>query len=185
MGVASVRKMAAEIMKCGESRIRIELSKETEEALTREDVKSLIRTGLVWKIPKKGTSRKFAKSRQRQKKKGRRSRAGSRKGTYRARSGPKKRKWIKSIRALRRLLKELKDNGQIEPRTYTQFYPRLKGGEFRNKKHLLTYLDEHDLLKKRKELAEKPRAEKKPTAKKQAKKPKAKKEKSKEHGEKK
>jgi len=165
MGIVSVRKMAAEIMKCGESRVRIELSKETEEALTREDVKSLIRTGLVWKVPKKGTSRAFAKVRQKQKKKGRRTKGGSRKGTYRARTGPKKREWIRSIRALRRLLKELKENGQIEPRTYTRFYPRLKGGEFRSRKHLLTYLDEHDLLKKRKEIEKKPKAEKAKAAK--------------------
>lgn len=187
MGIASVRKMASEMLKCGESRVRIELSKETEEALTREDVKALIRTGLVWKIQKKGTSGKFAKIRRKQKKRGRQTRAGNRKGTYKARSGSKKKKWIKSIRALRRLIKELKDNSQISSETYTKFYPRLKGGEFRNKKHLLTYLDEHDLLKQRKELTEKPKVEKKSKpARKQAKKPKAKKEKAaKDHGEKK
>jgi large subunit ribosomal protein L19e len=157
MGVNSVRKIAAEMLKCGESRIRMEMTKETEEALTREDVKSLIRTGLVWKVQKKGTSKFRTKVAYRQKKKGRRTRMGSRHGTYNARSGPKKRRWIKSIRSLRRLLKELKDNGQIEHKTYTEFYPRIKGGEFRNKKHILTYLDDHDLLKQRKELGQKPR----------------------------
>jgi len=161
MGVNSVRKIAAEMLKCGESRIRIEMAKETEEALTREDVKNLIRTGLVWKVQKKGTSKFRTKLAFRQKKKGRRTRMGSRHGTYNARSGPKKRRWIKSIRSLRRLLKELKENGQIEHKTYTEFYPRIKGGEFRNKKHLLFYLDDHDLLKQRKELAEKPEKRKK------------------------
>lgn len=156
MGVNSVRKIAAGMLKCGESRIRIEMAKEVEEALTREDVKSLIRSGLVWKVQKKGTSKFRTKVAFRQKKKGRRTRAGSRKGTYNARS-PKKRRWIKSIRSLRKLLKELRDNGQIERKTYTEFYPRIKGGEFRNKKHLLFYLDDHDLLKQRKELAEKPK----------------------------
>jgi len=157
MGVNSVRKIAAEMLKCGESRIRIEMTKETEESLTREDVTSLIRAGLVWKVQKKGTSKFRTKVAYRQKKKGRRTRMGSRHGTYNARSGPKKRRWIKSIRSLRRLLKELKDNGQIEHKTYTEFYPRIKGGEFRNKKHILTYLDDHDLLKQRKELGQKPR----------------------------
>jgi len=160
MGVNSVRKIAAEMLKCGESRIRIEMSKETEEALTREDVKSLIRSGLVWKVQKKGTSKFRTKFAYRQKKKGRRTRMGSRHGTYNARS-PRKRRWIKSVRALRRLLRELKDNGQIEHKTYTEFYPRIKGGEFRNKKHLLFYLDDHDLLKQRKELEKKPKSEKK------------------------
>jgi large subunit ribosomal protein L19e len=106
----------------------------------------------VWKVQKKGTSKFATKVAFRQKKKGRRTRAGSRHGTYNARSGHKKRRWIKSIRALRRLLSELKENGQIEHKTYTEFYPRIKGGEFRNKKHILTYLDDHDLLKQRKEL---------------------------------
>jgi large subunit ribosomal protein L19e len=151
MGMASVRKMAAGMLKCGQSRIRIEMAKEVEEALTREDVKSLIRSGLVWKIQKKGTSKLRTKFLSRQKKKGRRTREGSRRGTFRARSGPKKIHWIKNIRALRKLLKELKVNGQIIPETYTEFYPRIKGGEFRNKKHLLGYLDDHDLLKSRKE----------------------------------
>ena len=152
MGVNSVRKIAAEMMNCGQSRIRIELTKEVEEALTRDDVRTLIRAGLVWKVQKKGTSKFRTKVAFRQKKKGRRTRAGSRHGTYNARSGHKKRRWIKSIRALRRLLKELRDNGQIEHKTYTEFYPRIKGGEFRNRKHILTYLDDHDLLKQRKEL---------------------------------
>jgi large subunit ribosomal protein L19e len=157
MGASSVRKIAAGMLKCGESRIRMEMGKEIEEALTRDDVRSLIRSGLVWKVQKKGTSKFRAKVSFRQKRKGRRTGAGSRKGTYNARSGPKKRRWIKSVRALRRLLRELKDNGQIEPKTYTQFYPRIKGGEFRNRKHLLFYLDDHDLLKQRKELSEKPK----------------------------
>ncbi len=157
MGANSVRKIAAEMLKCGESRIRIEMGKEVEEALTRDDVKSLIRSGIVWKVQKKGTSKFRTKVAFRQKKKGRRTKAGSRRGTFNARSGPKKRRWIKSIRALRRLLKELRDNGQIERKTYTEFYPRIKGGEFRNRKHILTYLDDHDLLKQRKELAEKPK----------------------------
>jgi len=168
MGVGSVRKIAAEMLKCGESRIRIEMTKETEEALTRDDVRSLIRSGLVWKVQKKGTSKFRTKVAFRQKKKGRRTRMGSRHGTYNARS-PRKRRWIKSIRALRRLLKELRDNGQIESKTYTEFYPRIKGGEFRNKKHLLFYLDDHDLLKQRKELGEKPKKAKPAKAKKAAK----------------
>lgn len=152
MGTSSVRKIAAEMLNCGQSRIRIEMAKEVEEALTRDDVRTLIRAGLVWKVQKKGTSKFRTKVALRQKKKGRRTRAGSRHGTFNARSGHKKRRWIKGIRALRRLLKELKENGQIEHKTYTEFYPRIKGGEFRNKKHILTYLDDHDLLKQRKEL---------------------------------
>jgi large subunit ribosomal protein L19e len=152
MGTSSVRKIAAEMLNCGQSRIRIEMAKEVEEALTRDDVRQLIRAGIVWKVQKKGTSKFRTKVAFVQKKKGRRTRAGSRHGTFNARSGHKKRRWIKSIRALRRLLKELKENGQIEHKTYTEFYPRIKGGEFRNRKHLLFYLDDHDLLKQRREL---------------------------------
>jgi large subunit ribosomal protein L19e len=174
MGVSAVRKMAAGILKCGESRVKIQLSKEVEEALTREDVKSLIRAGLVWKVQKKGTSKFRSRVIKRQKRKGRRIREGSRKGKFGAKN-PKKKIWIKGIRALRRLLKGLRENGQIGSKTYTQFYPRIKGGEFRNKKHLLFYLKEHDLLKSRKELGKEPeKAAKKKVSRKAAKKSKPK-----------
>ena len=159
MSVKSVKRIAASMLKSGVSRIRVTSAKDAEEALTREDVRGLIKSGSVTRVQKKGSSRKYSSKLLEQKRKGRRSGQGKRRGKYGART-PKKREWIKGVRAMRRLMKELRDNGQIEGRTYTTFYRRVKGGEFRNKKHVLLYLKDHGLLKK-KEIQKKPKGMKK------------------------
>ena len=146
MSVKSVKRMAASMMKSGVSRIRVQSAKDAEEALTREDVRNLIKSGTVIKIQKKGSSKKYSRKLFEQKKKGRRRGQGRRKGTFRART-PKKEEWTKSVRAMRKLLKELKTSGRVDNRTYTGFYRRVGGGEFRNKKHVLLYLKDHGLLK--------------------------------------
>ena len=148
MSVKSVKRMAASMLKSGVSRIRVQSAKDADEALTREDVRNLIRSGSVTRVQKKGSSRKYSSKLLKQKKRGRRSGQGKRKGKYGART-PKKGEWIRGVRAMRRLLRELRENGQIEGKTYTRFYRRVKGGEFRNKKHVLLYLKDHDLLKKK------------------------------------
>jgi large subunit ribosomal protein L19e len=159
MNLSSQKRIASRILKCGISRVRIREGKEVEEALTREDIRSLIRKGYVWKEQKKGTSKFNVKQRIKQKRKGRMGGHGSRKGTSGARK-PGKKKWIESVRPLRRLLRELKDSGSMDNRVYRKIYLMIKGGAFRNKKHLLYYLSEHEMLKekpkKTREKAKKP-----------------------------
>lgn len=146
MNLSSQKKLAARILKCSVHRVKITQTKEVEEALTRNDIKALIRKGLITKIPKKGISRTGAKTIAKQKKKGRKKGIGRRKGGKGART-PKKTKWMKSVRSLRKLLKELRAAGKIERKVYAKIYRKVKGGEFRNKKRLLLYLKEHELLK--------------------------------------
>ncbi|MEM4617014.1 MAG: 50S ribosomal protein L19e, partial [Archaeoglobaceae archaeon] len=55
---------------------------------------------------------------------------------------PRKRLWIIRIRAIRRRLKELKRNGQIDKKTYRLLYRKAKGGEFRSVAHLNAYVEE-------------------------------------------
>jgi len=146
MNLSTQKQIAAKIMKCGASRVRIRAGKEVEESLTREDVRNLIRKGHIWKVQKKGTSKFNVKKIVKQKKKGRMKGHGSRKGTSGAR---KKRKqiWMDTVRPLRRLLKELKESGSITNQTYKKIYLMIKGGAFRNKKHLLYYLKDRELMK--------------------------------------
>ena len=158
MNLSTQKQIAAKILKCGTSRVRIKAGKEVEEALTREDVRNLIRKGHIWKVQKKGTSKFNVKKIVKQKKKGRMKGHGSRKGTAGAR---KKRKqiWMDTVRPLRRLLKELKESGSITNQTYKKIYLMIKGGAFRNKKHLLYYLKDHELMKaKPKKTAKKTKA---------------------------
>ncbi len=142
------KKIAADILKCGVSRVRILDEKQVGEAITRQDIRNSIRKGLIVKIQKKGTSKGFSKQLYRQKRKGRRSGVGTRRGTFRARN-PKKYLWMKTIRPLRKLLKELLRNGQLEKKDWKLLYSMAKGGSFRSRGHMLTYLKDHDMLKKK------------------------------------
>jgi len=105
MNLSTQKRIASEILKCGITRVRVKESKEVGEALTREDIRSLIQKGEIWKIQKKGTSRGKARKLLKQKRRGRRRGAGSKKGRVRT----KKKDWIKGIRAQRRLLAEFRD----------------------------------------------------------------------------
>jgi len=141
MDLRNQRRLAAEILKCGENRVWIdpEQIEEVEKAVTRKDVRNLIKQGIIKAKKKKGVSRARARKLHAQREKGRRRGYGSRKGTAYARL-PKKRRWIRTIRPIRAYLRELKKEGVIDKSTYRKYYTRAKGGEFRNKHHLRTHL---------------------------------------------
>lgn len=149
MNVSSQKKLAAKIMKVGLSRVRVnpEGEKEVVEAITRNDIRNLIAKGVITKVEKRGTSRVDSKFRRKQKVKGRMKGQGSRKGAKYARK-TKKREWVEKVRPLRKLLRDLRDSGKLERNNYRKLYSAVKGGSFRNKKHLLYYMKEHELLKK-------------------------------------
>lgn len=141
MDLKNQRRMAAEILGCGINRVWIDPNRmeDVADAITRADVRTAIQSGTIRALPKKGISSGRKKYAQGQKKKGRRSGQGSRKGTSTART-PKKENWIQTIRPIRELLKELRDEGKITSSTYREFYMKSKGGMFKNKNHLLTQL---------------------------------------------
>ncbi len=144
----SVKRMAASILKCGVTKIWIapDKLKEAEKAITREDVKRLIKRGVIKKRAEDKGENPEKKRKMLQKKRGRRRGPGSRKGAKGARQGQKT-EWLKKVRAQRKLIKELRDKGLLERNAYRKVYRLVKGGMFRSKKHLLTYLKEHELLK--------------------------------------
>jgi len=146
MDTSYQKRLAARVLKCGPSRVKVSQAKEIEEALTRSDVRKLIVKGLIVKVQKKGTSRVKANFIASQKKKGRRRGRGKRSGTRYSRQ-PRKETWMKTVRALRRLLKELKENGKIENSVYLDCYRKAKGGFFRNRKHLLSWLKDNKMIK--------------------------------------
>ena len=135
------RRLAADLLKCGIGRIWMdpEASEKIKKAITRNDVRGLIKDDLIKKLPVKKKKSTAKKSKQR---------TGSRKGSKGARRG-KKERWLKAVRPQRRLLKELKDGGELRPGAYRKMYMRIKGGSFRSKAHLQLYLKEKKLLKKK------------------------------------
>ena len=74
---------------------------------------------------------------------------GNRKGTANARFNDKS-KWMIKIRALRKLLKSLKDEGRLDVKDNRDLYRKAKGNFFRNKRHMLLYINQNDLLKEAK-----------------------------------
>ncbi|MCD6559728.1 50S ribosomal protein L19e [Palaeococcus sp. (in: euryarchaeotes)] len=143
------RRIAAEILKCGENRVWIdpERIEDVEAAITREDIRRLIGEGVIKKKAIKGQSTYRAKLRKEAKKKGRHRGHGSRKGKKTARMG-KKEKWMMTIRALRKELKKLREEGKLDAHTYRRLYIRAKGGQFKTKHQLYLFMEERGILKR-------------------------------------
>lgn len=143
MKVGRAVEIVAEMYGVGVKRVWVDPNRleEVENAMTKDDLRGLIAQGIIRILPKRGTSRVRARKIHEQKKKGRRRGQGSRKGTPGARSG-KKELWVKRIRAIRRLLKELREKGKITPEEYRKIYRMAKGGAVRSKRHVLEIIKE-------------------------------------------
>ena len=142
------RRMAADLLKCGENRVWMDHDRleEIAKAVTKDDIRILINGKAIKSRQKKGISNYRKKFASLQKEKGRRRGHGSRKGAKYARL-PKKDRWIRTIRPIRTYLKQLREEKQINPSTYRKYYMKAKGGEFRNKNHLKTHLISDKIIK--------------------------------------
>lgn len=148
MNVSAQRRLAAEILKCGEHRVWMdpEFIDEVLMCITREDIRNLIKAGIIKKKHKAGNSKARINKRRDRKRRGRARGIGKRKGNATART-PKKRKWINTIRPLRRELKKLRGEGQIDRSVYRKMYLKAKGGSFRSVASMRRYLKEQKLIK--------------------------------------
>ena len=135
------RRLAAAVLHCGEGRVWIDPlhADAVAEAVTRQDIRSLVRKGYITALQKAGSSKARARAIGVQKESGRRKGPGSRKGAKGARS-PRKQKWMRTIRPIRATLKELRESGKITPTLYRTYYRKAKGGSFRSKAHLVSHL---------------------------------------------
>jgi large subunit ribosomal protein L19e len=136
------KRLASEILKAGKSRVWIDpaSAEEVSKAITREDVRALIRQKIIQEKPKFGISRGRARFVAEQRKKGRRKGHGQRKGSQTART-PAKTAWINKIRPLRRTLRSLRSTGIITNQQYVTLYQKAKGNFFRNVGHLRNYVE--------------------------------------------
>ena len=159
MTILTVRRLAADIMNVGETRVRISPDglKEAEGALTRADVRGLIEKGVITKARVKGRD-----STARKKRKG----PGRKKGSL----GDAKKLWMQKVRAQRKLLAMLIESGVLDKKNKRSLYGKVKSGIFRNKKAMLLYLKDNKYIDKdyepgakvdKKEAAEKKKAAKK------------------------
>ena len=149
MNLKPQKRLAAEILKCGENRVYFDpyLEEDISLAITREDIRNLIKQGVIKKKYKKGISKYRKNLQHERKKKGRGRGLGKRKGTKHARA-PKKKAWIKKIRPLRRELKKLRDRKLITTANYRKLYRNAKGGMFTSVGQLNRYIKERDLIRR-------------------------------------
>jgi large subunit ribosomal protein L19e len=142
------KRLAAKAVSVGIDNVRLvpERISEIKEAITKEDIRALIKSGAIIIYAKKSPSRIRARLRQKQKKRGRRRGAGKRKGAKFARA-PGKLTWTRKIRLMRSTLKALREKNRITKETYKDIYLKAKGGFFRDKGHMMFYLEQGKLLK--------------------------------------
>ncbi|MCX8196187.1 MAG: 50S ribosomal protein L19e [Acidilobaceae archaeon] len=144
------RRLAAELLGVGESRIWInpdpKLEEEISQAVTRRDVEKLIHKGVIRVKPRKGNSHTRWLERRRARQEGKRRGYGKREGSVGARQDEKE-VWMGRIRKIRRTLRWLRDHGMIDRRTYRKLYIKAKGGAFRSAADLKLHLQQMGLLK--------------------------------------
>lgn len=148
MKMETAKRLAAEEFKSGVSRVRIDTNSTEEvlEAASREDIRQLIERNVIQLKQKKGNSKGRFKKRLKQLSKGRRRGEGSIRGTKYARF-PRKERWIKTIRPLREELRNLRDRGSIDRKTYRRFYRIIKGGSIKSRAQLVAQIKSQGLLK--------------------------------------
>lgn len=135
------RRLAAAVLGIGVNRVWIDPlhADAVAEAVTRQDVRALVKKGYVRAEQKAGVSRGRARYLKEQKESGRRKGPGSRKGASGARN-PRKQRWIRTIRPIRAVLKELRENDKITTSVYRTYYRKAKGGSFRSRAHLVSHM---------------------------------------------
>lgn len=149
MSLMVQRRLAAEILNVGVNRVWFDPEKleEISAAVTREDVRNLIKQGAIKAKPKVGISKARTKELQEKKRKGQRRGPGSRKGKATARM-PRKKKWMIRIRAIRSFLKHLRARRIITQSTYRKLYKMAKGGAFESVAYLKSYIKEKKLARR-------------------------------------
>ncbi|MFC7175908.1 50S ribosomal protein L19e [Halosegnis marinus] len=136
------RRLAADVLDVGKNRVWLDPERTTDiaDAITREDVRDLVDEGAIRAKDAKSNSRGRARKRAEKRAYGHRKGAGSRKGKAGGRSNDKK-EWQSKIRAQRATLKELRDEGELEPSEYRSLYDKASGGEFDSVADLNRYIE--------------------------------------------
>jgi large subunit ribosomal protein L19e len=142
--LSAQRRLAADVLDVGENRVWLDPDAQSDiaDAITREDVRELVDEGTIRAKGADGNSRGRARERDAKRSDGHRKGPGTRRGEAGAREGDKE-QWQRNIRAQRRKLRELRDNGDITPAQYRELYDMAGGGEFQDVRRLLNHIEEN------------------------------------------
>lgn len=136
VNIAKKRELAARVLNVGVNRVRFEPDRleDITDSITRENIRSLVKSGAIWTVQPKGSSRGRAiKKRSVWKVHGKG--PGSKKGKKTARVG-KKRLYVVKTRSMRYHLKVIKERKDISNDIYWYLYKRVNGGQVRSLAHL-------------------------------------------------
>jgi large subunit ribosomal protein L19e len=136
VNIAKKRELVARILGVGANRVRFEPDRleDVADSITRENIRSLVKSGAIWTTQPAGTSRGRAMEKRAVWKvhgKG----PGSKKGKKTARVG-KKEVYVIRVRSMRYHLKVLKERKDITNEIYWQLYKKVNGGQIRSLAHL-------------------------------------------------
>ena len=136
------KRLASRVVGVGVHRIKFDSDHldDVADAITRENIRSLITANTIQIRPFTGTSRGRAQKKKDQKKK-RGTGQGSKQGRKGARVG-KKEVYVAKVRSLRRLLKIAKDRKEITNPEFWALYKKIGGNTVRNKAHLRLLMEE-------------------------------------------
>ncbi len=136
INIRDKRELAARALGVGVKRIKFDPAylEDVMDAITREDMRSLLTARTILIKKKHGTSR--GRTRARHAKEKRRGRGhGSKEGSKGARRG-KKEIYVKKVRTLRRHIRIMKSRGEISNQTFWNIYKKIGGGQVRSVAHL-------------------------------------------------
>jgi large subunit ribosomal protein L19e len=136
------KRLAARVTGVGVHRIRFDADHldDIADAITRENIRSLITANTITIKSFTGTSRGRA-----QEKKSQRNKRGTTQGSKQGRKGArvgKKEVYVAKVRSLRRLLKIAKDRKDLTNPEFWALYKKVGGNTVRNKAHLRLLMDE-------------------------------------------
>ena len=142
------KRLASRVTGVGVHRIKFDSDHldDVADAITRENIRSLITANTIQIRSFTGTSRGRAQTKKDQKNK-RGTTQGSKQGRKGARVG-KKEVYVAKVRSLRRLLKIAKDRNEITNPEFWSLYKKVGGNTVRNKAHLRQLIEE--IISKRK-----------------------------------